>query len=485
MATLMRRAGLGALIVCGMLAAQDVARAQSFRGVGVFGPGGVNRPLPPGVTGMGNPTVYTYGLNLTNPYVAQQQYLLSLRNAQAAINSGVAAPATAWLNAGFIPPGYPNYLGGAGGYAGFPPVGYPPTPPGGYPTPPIYNPGYGGYSGCGGSLYSPGGVGAVGLGGASGCGYLGSFGGSYGGGYGGYDGYGPNYYTIPEQIAEGVLMKSWGQLIKDQEQARILRQQYYQTKLETIKKKFDLDMYIKANTPTWTEEQAKLYRVTLKRIQTQSSIAEIYDGRAINYLLDDLERYRDKTPIGEFSLDESILKHLNIKPKGGQSNSLGILRDGGKLNWPSALVELLTPEVRTEMEARSQKLAQDAITGVEPDRNALKDLRIQIDQAMNQLLKKANYFDTEPYMQAKRYLQDLDSARKAIDFGGVSTQVQYQQCLAKGEIRSLNDFVRVMIGRGWRLAPALPDDRPAYSALHAALASYDVAMNQQAGATDQ
>src|SRR5262249_17910472 len=56
-------------------------------------------------------------------------------------------------------------------------------------------------------------------------------------------------------IGAANVMQSYGSVINAQEQARILREQALQAKLETRKKAFDLDMYIKANTPTYTQEQ--------------------------------------------------------------------------------------------------------------------------------------------------------------------------------------------------------------------------------------
>src|SRR5436853_260740 len=78
-----------------------------------------------------------------------------------------------------------------------------------------------------------------------------------------------------------------------------------QDRLDTKKKKFDLEMYIKANTPTFTEEQAKVLKMTLKRIQTNSTEPEIVNGRALNLLLDDMRRYPGKKDVVEpYALSE-------------------------------------------------------------------------------------------------------------------------------------------------------------------------------------
>jgi hypothetical protein len=275
------------------------------------------------------------------------------------------------------------------------------------------------------------------------------------------------------------VMRAYGTVITKQEQARILRQEYYREKLKTKQATFDLDMYIKNNTPDFNQVQEKITRSTLKRIQNASNPAEITDGRSLNFLLDDVDKYHAKAAVSEIPLEESVLQHLNIKAAGLGNANLGMLRDGGKLIWPSALVELLSADVRSNMEAKAQSLTQNAGKGNTADHNVLADFQGQIQQAMDQLLKKANHFDTSPYMDGKRFLNDLDNARRAIDGGQARHQFQFQRMVAKGEIQNVNQLVSAMVKNGWRFATALQTDEAAYRAVHSALVAYDVAVNQQ------
>jgi hypothetical protein len=456
MSTLMRRAGIGALVLFGLLSGHDVARAQfSF---------GMTR----------------YGMNNNNPYIAQRQAISNLGYGRLAIASGQQVPASLpYLAAGgaFAPPGsfspfggVPYGGGGGAGYGMNPYMGY---GGGGYGANP-YSAGYGGGGNGGGSnpysassdgsnTYSP---------------YSGGSAASSMGMYGAYanPAVGPGYTLM----GAADVMRSYGKVITSQEQARILREQYYQAKLDTRKKKFDLDTYIKNNTPTFSENEAKIAKQTLTRIQNSSNPAEIVDGRSLNLLLEDVDKHRsNKTTLPEYDLPAELFAHINIKPAGADTQSLGLLRDRGKLNWPSALVDMLPAATRKEIESRARSLADNASQGNGADRNAAKDLRLEIAQAREQLLKKANYFDTRPYMDAKRFLDDLDNAREAIERGNADPQIQFQEMLAKGKIGNLNDLVKVMTEKGWRFGRALPSDEGAYRALHSALAAYDVALNQQ------
>ncbi len=450
-----RQVGVGALVLFGVLAGQQLAQAQfSF---------GQTR----------------YGMNLNNPFIAQQQYLANLQSGRLAIASGQAVPA--WL------PYVAQAYGGGGGFNPYVPPAVSPFAGGGY------NPYMTGYGGYGANAYSPLGYGA----GAGSNPYSPT---------GGYDATASNpyspagaggvpggYFGAPPSIGPGYtlmggadVLRATGQVWKDEEQARIMRQQYYQAKLDTKKKAFDLDMYIKANTPTFTELDLKNQRLILQRMLKNSNPAEIADGRSLNMILGDIaNKFHDtKAPLSEIPLDESVLQRLNIASASG-GPSLGLLRSGDKLSWPLALVELVPDRaIRDKIAAQAQAIAQNAINAKEPDPNAIRDLRGHIEKMQDQLGKKANDFGTPDYMAGQRFLSDLLAATRAISSGGAAAQVEYQRLVSKGEIHNLNDLVKVMVTRGWRFAPALPSDEGAYRALHSALASYDVALSQLVAANE-
>lgn len=436
MSTLMRRAGIAALILVGLLAGREGAWAQ-------FGqaPGGVN------------------------PFTAQRQYLYNLQVGRAAMANSMVNSNPAYAQPFTGTPAYNPYMA----YGGNPYAGYGANP---------YMPGTPGVSldptAIGSNPYSP-------LSGAADP-YAASP----------YSAYSPysNPYSNPAAgpgitlMGAADVMRAYGTLITKQEQARILRQEYYREKLKFQRDRFDTEMYIKNNTPDFNKVQEKITKSILGRIQNASNPAEIVDGRSLNFLLSDVDKNYTKIAISEIPLDENILRHLNVKPGGVGDFSLGILRDGGKLQWPSVLMDLLSPDVRSDLEAKAQLLAQNAASGKERDLSALKDLRIQIDQTMAQLLKKANSYGTTEYQDAKRFLGDLDNARLAIERGNAGAQVQFQALLKKGDIQNVNQLVTVMVKNGWRFAPALQTDEAAYRAVHSALVAFDVALNQQVAQSD-
>lgn len=338
--------------------------------------------------------------------------------------------------------------------------------PGAVPGLNPYTP-FGGY----GNMYTPGlpGLGIGGLGGL--------------GGYGGFNPYMPFYpgYSLYGQVGGALIgasqvFRAYNETITSQEQARIMRQQYYQSKLETARKKFDLQMYIRANTPSFTEEQEKIARLTLRRIQTNSSPAEITNGKAVNVLLDDARKHPGKKIDHEpVLLREDQLVRLNVTKN---HLSVGVLRDGGRLNWPVALQTLLPAEMRKKMQSQAEKAFADAIKE-RADANLLKDLRAEIETAREDLLKRVNETPSQQYMAAKRFLSDMEQGLLALEQGEAKVQMNFRHFVEGGKtVQQVTDF---MVANGLRFAAASPGDEDAYRALHSALAAYDVALNTQVG----
>ncbi len=273
------------------------------------------------------------------------------------------------------------------------------------------------------------------------------------------------------------VMRAYGTVITSQEQARIIREQALQEKLNTRKKKFDLDMYIKANTPTFTEEQSKIAKMTLKRIQTNSSEPEIVNGKALNLLLDDMRKYPGKRAAVEpFALSEDVLGHLNVT-KG--TTSLGILRNRGEFAWPIVFQEYFPPEQLTLIENQAKSLVKNAEQGKPLNVNVLKDMRLEVDKVRDQLFKKINEIPPTQYLEAKRFLNDFDEARMAIERGEALTQVVYQKWTGGG--KNLQQLVDYMIANGMRFTPSTLGDEFAYRAVYSGMVALDVGLNTVVG----
>jgi hypothetical protein len=279
------------------------------------------------------------------------------------------------------------------------------------------------------------------------------------------------------------VMKAFGSVITAQEQARIMREQALQAKLETKKKAFDLDMYIKANTPTYTQAQAKAERDTLVRIQANSLPGEIQSGKSLNYLLKDLSKYptklgEGKIPLEPIALSETVLGHVNVVGKG--THGMGLLRDDGRITWPTAIQ--LNANQQKNLEAQIKSLVTNAYKGKNLDKNVLKDVRAEMDQLKEELVKNVNAIPMTQYMAAKRFFNEFEHATTALENEEAPLQAKFQKFVDSGRSgRSVQELAEYMVKEGLRFGPATADDEAAYRAVHAAMAAYDLAMNAQLG----
>jgi len=378
----------------------------------------------------------------------QMQYLNNLM-----ANAQMMQPGP-WAGGGGFNPGAANPAFGGPGFVN------PYTPFGGGIANP-YTPG-----GAGSNPYTPG----------SGSG---GFGGLPGGGY---------FSIIPPQMAEGYtlmgtaqIMQAYGTVVTADQQARIIQEQAKQARIQTEKMRFDFEMYKRANTIPYSEEQRRIARNTLKRVQAAANPHEVANGKSLNILLHDLEGVLGKKIAAEpITMSEDVLKHVNVTTRNG---NLGLLRNDGRFAWPPALLELLSAKEREEIEIQAQALVQKAINGVVPG-NVLSDLQNTLENIGEKLLKKINVIPGDDYRIAKAFLADFNSARVGLgEPGNAVAYFNFQKWTTGG--KSVQELVDYLVKNGLTFAPAVQGDEFAYRALQAGLAAYDIAYNAQLGPAAQ
>ena len=425
----MKRAILFFLSVVGLLAGQNAVRAQ-----------------------INNPYSLYYNLQMNQ----QAQNYMQMRTAQS-----VFANAAATMNPGWNNP----YLGTS--FGGVPYNPYNPISPIAPITPISGGDGYGSLA----NPYAPGGAG-MGIGNP----YM-----------PGINPWNPwmNPFNSPGfgvgQYLQGSadVMRAYGTVINAQESARLLREQALQAKLDTRKKAFELEMYIKANTPTYTQEQERIAKSTLRRIQTNSLPGEVTNGKSLNYLLDDLRKFPNKKiALEPISMSEGVLSRLSVS-KG--TYGLGLLRDDGRVTFPTVLQERMSVKQQKELSEQMKDLVKQAYKG-QLDVNALKNVRTEMEKLREDLVRRVNDTPTAQYMDAKRFLQEFNEAAFALEKGEAPLQAKFQRFIEGG--KSIQEVADYMVQNGLRFSPATADDEAAYRAVHSALATFDIAMNSSFGVVE-
>jgi hypothetical protein len=272
------------------------------------------------------------------------------------------------------------------------------------------------------------------------------------------------------------VISAFSQNMLNQERARILREMSLQAKEQTRKMRFETDKFIRDNTPTFTQEQAKIAKTTLERIRTNASPAEIESGKAVNLLLKDLARFQDKKEDITQSIDEDILKHLNITNPDGVGN-LGLLRNDGQLSWPVAFLEPnLSEDERTKIDNLAKGLYELALQG-SLKKNLTRDLEERVDQLEKVLQSKFNEIPSGQFLEARRFLRELQGAVVGLQSDLGPKYGKFLQFIRRG--KTAKEVADYLTGNGLFIAPALVGDEPAYQAVFNALANYDIAANAQ------
>jgi hypothetical protein len=339
------------------------------------------------------------------------------------------------------------------------------------------------------ALYNPYGNGYLGAYGANpyasiigtGAGYAGGIAGTP---YGGYNSGSPPYNYNSDPFGgylrgSADVLKAQGKLAVDIQQSKRNKELAEQAKIDTRRKLFDEILYERMHIPSFTATQEKIAALRLRRSQSTASITEVRSGQALNTLLNDLKKlHRSKTYGPQIDLETKLLKQINVRGTG--RGNIGLLRNEGQLTWPLGLLDLepfdLSNEIRSTVEKQARRAVHQAGNG-EVDTGLLKDLASS-SKKLHQLLAR-NVIDlpANQYIEAKRFLNNLDEAITALTSPAVANYFS-QTWVAKG--KSVRDLVAYMTNHGLDFAPGVSGDEAAYQALYSALAAYDIASHQSA-----
>ena len=257
------------------------------------------------------------------------------------------------------------------------------------------------------------------------------------------------------------------------QQAAIIQQQVEQSKIETRRKLFEEWKYYRDNTPTWQDDRERTLASELRRSQTNPPMPEVWSGKALNDLLEHAAKMqlRNGGPQVSQALDDDTLKHVNVVAAGKNGN-IGILKNEGQLNWPQVLKDSAFDMERKQIDQLTPDAVRQAQFG-KVDSATLEDLSAASKRLSN--LVSAKVFDLAPskFIEASRYMKQLDDAIKTL---GQPEVTNYFTSKFSAQGKNVAELVKFMAGKGLRFAPAVAGDESYYSALHHALASYDLSL---------
>jgi hypothetical protein len=211
------------------------------------------------------------------------------------------------------------------------------------------------------------------------------------------------------------------------------------------------------------------------------SDSEILSGKALNGLLDNLRRFSadgdgEGRPDALLELYVDGLKHVNVTRGTG---SMALLKNGGRLNWPAALLGPAFQEPRERLTARAPEAVRDLGNKGQVDPATIRQLADDVNQLRQLLRQNLGALAIVPYIEAKAFLQSFDDALVALQQPDAARHFDGHYALKAQTVLGL---VKHMAEKGLRFAPALPGDEAAYRALHQVMTTYSKTALAQAGA---
>jgi hypothetical protein len=447
---------LGSLTLLG--AAAPRANAQLSRG-------GTPVNIPSLASQSINP-IFRVGPNLTLPQAAYNTSVMgqAARNVPPyALGYNPYPQVANYGGAGYGGLGYGGAAYGGGGYGGASLAASP------------YSYGAAALGGYGGATLSTSPYGASPYGGATLDSGVGS---PYGGGYG-TGGYGEDPYAGYLRGAADVTNAQGRYLIQTQ-QARLMQTQADLSKLDFRRRVLEEAAIERKNWLNPEAERVKDMQAAYNRATREPPITEVLSGLALNDLYNHAYKLQEEGKTlaprvmgPDVNLEEDLLKQINLTGN-GSGGSIGLLKERGRLTWPLVLQSPEYEKART----RLTTLAADAVQQVRlnnPVSTAtLRDMSGDLRRLNETLLHNVGEISPSEYVEAKRYLNALDSAIKALSDPNVGNQLN-QSWAARG--KTVAELVNFMTEKGLKFAPATAGDEPAYRSLYQRFVIYDAGLS--------
>jgi hypothetical protein len=296
------------------------------------------------------------------------------------------------------------------------------------------------------------------------------------GGYGGFGGW-PFWGTQIDPLTgfmfgSAAITNANAQYQLTIQQARLQMAYANQAAIDVRRKMFDQIVYERAymaanfNPDTVREREMEAALRTARRNPRQ---VDVFNADALNSLMTHLIKQQGAGARGpKVELDEDVLKHINVTS--GAGGNIGLLKDGGKLQWP---LSLQRPEF-TALEESLNDFCAEAVgqvkTGNQMKGNTSKDIQDRLEKLDDLLNQTVRDMTPSQFVEASRYLGQLKSAFKALTDPNAASYFN-RKWAAQG--KSVAELVDNMSKNGLRFAPATQGDEAYYRALLNQLAAYD------------
>ncbi len=272
------------------------------------------------------------------------------------------------------------------------------------------------------------------------------------------------------------LVSASGNFMLSNQRARLMQEHVTKSQIDTRHRIWEEAEWERMHT-TFTEDyRESLIKLEQRRTRLEPPLNEIWSGHTLNVMLKEAGTQQAKGNLGQrVPLSEDVLKHINLTVGGGASGNIGLLKNE-TLQWPRALERTeFEKEVKT-LNLLIPRAKEQARVNSSVDAGLRDDIKQNVDRMHATLVKSVNELAPSDYIEAKRYLNMLSDAVKALSDPNVG---KYLTGVFSAKGKTAAELVSNMTQvQGLEFAPATPGDEPAYRALYQALLTYQYTLSQ-------
>jgi hypothetical protein len=258
-------------------------------------------------------------------------------------------------------------------------------------------------------------------------------------------------------------------------QARLTRQEAIRSSIQTRRAFIEEAEWERQHMPDPEKIRQQTLERELNRARNTPPLQEVWDASALNALLRYLIAQQGQGMKGpSVPLSEDTLDHINLTVGGSRAN-IGLLRNNAELLWPLPLQQEVFKEPREKLNSLIRDAYKSAANGTKPDNATISDLRHNYDKLEKTLLSNVDQLTPGEYIEAKRYVNDVNRAIDALKSTSVSRLLDGSW---KSKAHNVAELVQFMRENGLWFAAATPRDTAAYVSLYNSLASFDRGMQR-------
>jgi hypothetical protein len=272
---------------------------------------------------------------------------------------------------------------------------------------------------------------------------------------------------------------AWSRWNQSDQTVKLMREQVKRERLISKQLIEDYERRVRENTPSPEEERQMIKKVAWLRSLDPPDY-EIHTGLALNILLEDLKPFQVGAKGPQVPLPQDMLGNINVISVQDREGNMAVLKNRGRLSWPSVLRAAEYQEARETLTSLAPKAIDQAVQGG-LQLETLRGMEDALGKLNGRLAGNIKNLPTPRHIESKRYLNELKEALKLLEKPHAG---DYFSGKFSAQGKTIGELIQHMSKQGLRFAPAVAGDEAAYEFLHRYMVVYAVVAHQSRSPQD-